>query len=173
MRQNPAAPLEEGLETLAGVIASLSREQYRFVPDGFPSSVGEQVRHCLDLLSAFAGGLDTGRVDYEIRRRGSPVERDQASALVMLAMTIDGIKSKLSPDRLDGGLTVIDRLDRHTDPVEMVTSVRRELAFVMSHTTHHMAIVDLMVKSFGLETPARFGYGAGTLAWLDSLAGSA
>ena len=172
MKSGPVGRLEASLETLADVVASLSPDQYRTVPDDFPSSVGEQVRHCLDHLSALASGLETGRIDYDVRRRGSPVERDQTAALVMLAMISDRIKS-LEPADLDGSITVVDRIDPFSEPVEMVSSIRRELAFVMSHTTHHMALVDLMVKSFGVETPEGLGFGASTLAWLDSLAGSA
>ncbi len=173
MKSGPVGRLEASLETLADVVASLSPDQYRTVPDDFPSSVGEQVRHCLDHLSALAAGLETGRIDYDVRRRGSPVERDQTAALVMLAMISDRIKSRLDPDDFDRSITVVDRIDPFSDPVEMTSSIRREMAFVMSHTTHHMALVDLMVKSFGVETPEGLGYGASTLAWLDSLAGSA
>jgi uncharacterized damage-inducible protein DinB len=49
------------------------------------------------------------------------------------------------------------------DPVVVGTSVGRELAYVLSHTIHHNAIVGAMVKTLGGTPPQRFGYAPSTV----------
>jgi uncharacterized damage-inducible protein DinB len=49
-------------------------------------------------------------------------------------------------------------------PVEALTSAERELAFVVSHTIHHNALVRVMVKLLGANVPADFGYAPSTIA---------
>jgi uncharacterized damage-inducible protein DinB len=38
----------------------------------------------------------------------------------------------------------------------------RELAFVVSHTIHHQAIIALLMSFQGLAVPAQFGYAPST-----------
>ena len=49
-------------------------------------------------------------------------------------------------------------------PVDVPTSPGRELAFVLSHTVHHNALIRVMVKLLGADVPADFGYAPSTLA---------
>ena len=59
-------------------------------------------------------------------------------------------------------LTALVAPDR--PPVTTVTSPDRELAFVVSHTVHHNAIIGIMAKLLGAEPPAEFGYAPSTIA---------
>ena len=49
-------------------------------------------------------------------------------------------------------------MDQDGTQVTAVTSVGRELAFVMSHTIHHLAVIALLLRDLGIEVPPRFGY---------------
>jgi uncharacterized damage-inducible protein DinB len=49
-------------------------------------------------------------------------------------------------------------------PVRVVTSPERELAFVISHTIHHNALIRVMVKLLGADIPSDFGYAPSTIA---------
>jgi uncharacterized damage-inducible protein DinB len=49
------------------------------------------------------------------------------------------------------------------EPVEVDTSIGRELAYVLSHTIHHNAIIGAMVKTLGGALPQRFGYAPSTI----------
>ncbi len=42
----------------------------------------------------------------------------------------------------------------------------RELAFTLSYTIHHNAIIAVAVKSLGLALPEHFGYAPATIAYL-------
>jgi uncharacterized damage-inducible protein DinB len=51
--------------------------------------------------------------------------------------------------------------------VEVETSVGRELAFVLSHTIHHNALIGVMAMLLGAPLPDRFGYAPSTIAHLE------
>jgi uncharacterized damage-inducible protein DinB len=42
------------------------------------------------------------------------------------------------------------------------STVGRELAFVMSHTTHHQALIAMLLATMGVAAPAWFGYAPAT-----------
>jgi len=55
-------------------------------------------------------------------------------------------------------------------PVEVETTVGRELAFVLSHTVHHNALIAVMAKTLGVPVPERFGYAPSTIVHLEKTA---
>ena len=55
------------------------------------SSVGEHLRHALDMYCVFLDGLADGRVDYELRERDPAVEREPAAAARCARRVLDGI----------------------------------------------------------------------------------
>jgi hypothetical protein len=59
-------------------------------------------------------------------------------------------------------LTALVAPDR--PPVTALTSPDRELAFVISHTVHHNAIIGILAKLLGAEVSAEFGYAPSTIA---------
>ncbi len=52
--------------------------------------------------------------------------------------------------------------------IAVPTSLGRELAFVMSHTIHHNALIGVIAKLLGIDVPERFGYAPSTLAYLET-----
>jgi hypothetical protein len=48
--------------------------------------------------------------------------------------------------------------------------VGRELAFVLSHTVHHNALIAVMALTLGVSIPDRFGYAPSTIAHLEKVA---
>ena len=168
----PAAilPLVTVLRQLADVIRAMSDEQYRRMPVGVVSSnVGGHVRHCLDHVESLLGGLDTGLVDYDRRRRGTDVETSRQAALDAVRrqerhlLTLPAV-SWQRPLRL----SVL--LSGSRPPVLAETSLGRELAFVLSHTVHHNALIAVMALTLGVPVPDRFGYAPSTIAHLERAA---
>src|SRR5262249_17850022 len=50
---------------------------------------------------------------------------------------------------------------------ETESTLGRELAFVVSHTIHHGAIIASTVRMLGGEVPRHFGVAPSTIAWLE------
>lgn len=165
-RPEPAAvrPLVGLLHQLFDLVESLSDEAYARKPVGVvPSSVGGHVRHNLDHVAALLRGLQSGGVNYDHRDRGTDVERDRLAAMaeiLRLEVELTDFPWHTVPHLVK--LTALVAPDR--PPVKTVTSAERELAFVVSHTVHHNAIIGIMAKLLGADLPAEFGYAPSTIA---------
>jgi uncharacterized damage-inducible protein DinB len=151
------------LEQLAGVICDLSDDQYVTKPVGVvPSSIGAHVRHCLDHVESLLTVRSDNLLDYDQRERGTDVERNRHAALA----AIDALSRRLSNvsnDDLGRLLRVRLRMAVDNNPILATSSFGRELAYVLSHTIHHNAIVGGMVKTLGVTLPEAFGYAPSTL----------
>lgn len=158
--------VEENLLTLAQLrrmVAALAPERYRqaFGEHG-RHTLGKHVRHIIDHYDALLDGLDRGEevIDYEQRRRDEALEQWPQQAASHLA----GIESRLSA--LDGepwsaALTLAYPLD--DERLSLTSSLNRELAFLTSHSIHHMAIIALLAEQSGIHLPESFGVHPSTL----------
>jgi hypothetical protein len=169
-----AVALADVLDGLARVVSSLPAAHYaRRTVGEYNASVGAHVRHCLDhvralLLAASSGVLD-GILDYESRRRGTPIESSPTAALAAIGRLRAGALA-LPRGIVDRPVLVRDRVAAAGEPIGARSTVGRELIFVCSHTTHHGAIIAAMVRRLGHETPERFGYAPSTIAFLEGSA---
>lgn len=158
----PAIPLSRLLGQLGGVVAALSDTQYRAErARGVSGSIGGHVRHCLDHVSALMAGVATGHVDYDTRRRGTAVEISREAAIAeieRLAEDLEGITART----LHRPVQLLSVLDTGGIRLDASSSVARELAFVLSHTIHHLAVIALLLREQGIDVPPRFGYAPST-----------
>ncbi|MFU8896922.1 MAG: hypothetical protein ACNA8J_11090 [Gammaproteobacteria bacterium] len=126
------------------------------------------MRHILDYCDTFIAGLESRRVDYEIRRRGTMVERDPRAAIDVIhriCMRLEG----LSAAELAAPLEVCVRPDMSQQGTWAASSVSRELEFLFGHTIHHYALIALLCARLGFSVPADFGMAPSTLRYLASL----
>lgn len=157
-----ARPLVGLLRQLSDLIESLTDEQYTRAPVGVvESSVGGHVRHNLDHVEALLRGLLTGALSYDHRDRGTDVERNRAAArneILRLERELLAFPWADVPPAV--ALSALVAADR--PPVVAATSAEREVAFVVSHTIHHNALIRILVLSLGGTVPADFGYAPST-----------
>ena len=165
-RQLPAAilPIVAALRQLADVVRAMTDEQYQAKPVGVvPSNAGGHVRHCLDHVEALLAGVEKGEVDYDRRRRGTEVETSREAALgVLRRQERQLLAFPPHPERRPLRLKAI--VSSCLPPAEVETTVGRELAFVLSHTVHHNALIAVMALTLGVPVPDRFGYAPSTIA---------
>lgn len=162
--------VEENLLTLAqlrGLVADLAPDYYRqaFGEHG-RHSLGKHVRHIIDhydaLLDALMDGLERGMavIDYEQRRRDEALEQwpqQAASHLGALEEQLALLGSGRSPDALTLAYPMDD------EGLTLASSLNRELAFLTSHSIHHMAIIALLAEQSGIHLPESFGVHPSTL----------
>jgi uncharacterized damage-inducible protein DinB len=148
----------------------MTDEQYRMKPVGVvPSNVGGHVRHCLDHVDALLAGVERGELDYDRRQRGTEVETSRRAALEAIHRQEHQLLA--FPSRSERrSLRLLAMVSSHLPPVELETTVGRELAFVLSHTVHHNALIAVMAKTLGVYVPERFGYAPSTIAHLEKAA---
>lgn len=163
--QSLTAPLVDLLAELADVISRLDDRQYAAKPVGvIPSSVGGHVRHCLDHVRALVGAAETGWLDYDRRERGTDVETSRGAALAAIDRLVADLRD-LPEDAPEISVAVQAMMTAGGPPVLVASSLGREMAFVLSHTIHHNALVGAMVRMLGGDLPPRFGYAPATLAF--------
>jgi uncharacterized damage-inducible protein DinB len=167
LRPETVAPLTQLLRQLADVVERLDDVRYTQKPVGvIESSVGGHVRHCLDHVRSLLSAVETGHLDYDRRERDTPVETAPGCALAAIADMTSGLDA-LPAGAIARRLTVSVSMSAGAPPVAVASSVGRELAYVLSHTIHHNAIVNAMVRTLGGWVPERFGYAPATIASME------
>lgn len=145
------------LEQLETALAALSPATYTARPARRGGSIGAQTRHVLDHYDRLLA-REGVQVDYAQRARDPETEQDAAIALARAAETRRALFRLPSSDQ---SLAVRDSEDA---PLRGFTSsLARELAFVASHTVHHLALIALLAEWQGEAIPEHFGVAPSTL----------
>ena len=159
---SPVTALRERLEDLMTLVLTLPANAYRARSSRVSGSVGEHVRHMLDHISALVSAIPSSVLSYDHRTRGTALETEPSVA-VREMMRLDAALERWSERSLDEPVTVVAMMSADGQAVTGWSTLARELAFVVSHTVHHQAIVALLLEQLGLESPGeRFGYAPST-----------
>jgi uncharacterized damage-inducible protein DinB len=160
-------PLVMLLQQLALVVDALGDAQYTQKPVGVvDSSVGGHVRHCLDHVRAILSAADSGMLDYDHRARGTLVESSRRAACKEIDQLIRGLQMlAVDADRMRISLEVL--MTSGDEALSVETSLGREMAYTLSHTIHHNALIAAMVKTLRGWLPERFGYAPSTVKHLE------
>jgi uncharacterized damage-inducible protein DinB len=150
------------LDQVMAVVRQLSDDEYCMPgPGGVSGSVGQHVRHSLDHVHALEQALRTHHLDYDARQRGGVIESSRQAALAGL----ESARARLVAldDRwLGHTVTLMVQLAPDSRVTTVASTIGRELAFVISHTIHHNATVNVLLQQRRLNAPPRFGYAAST-----------
>lgn len=155
----PAAGHIEFLQMAGGVIGTVTDEVFERHDDPHNNpgeSIGRQFRHIFDFYNCFLVGLDTGSVDYTARSRDQNLERDRQLAKTEVSRIIDSLMS-LEASATERTIRV--RLEGTFESPcdgECVSTVMRELQFLLSHTIHHFTIIRALLAQQGIELESRF-----------------
>jgi hypothetical protein len=169
MRHQTLQPLVDLLHQMRTMIARLDDIDYAMpAPGRTAGGIGGHVRHCLDHISALLVGARNGLCAYDRRRRGSEVETSRTAAIEAITEAMTGVLH-LDAATLESEVVVETQLDPTGAMVITRSSVSREVAFLVSHTIHHNAIVAQMLQARGIEVAPRFGLAPATP--LDSARG--
>jgi uncharacterized damage-inducible protein DinB len=159
----PADVLRRQLDELSVLVMSLDTAAYRARPvPEVSGSIGEHVRHCLDHIAALIGRDASGAtpLSYDRRQRGTEVEIDPAAALTQL-MRMRAALEWWAHRRSDDPVAV-SSLVSGEQSISGWSTLGREVAFVTSHTTHHKAVIALLLAVQGFAVPDRLGYAPST-----------
>jgi len=154
LRENIEA-LQQGEQLLRSISDSAYIQPAQYV---FQSTVGAHIRHNLDHYACFLNGLESGCIDYAARQRDTRLEQDRSYAITKISELRERMKNL--PENMDKENLLVKR---DIGPGHAGSSVRRELEFLLSHTTHHYAIVAIICQLQGLSIGAEFGVAPSTL----------
>ncbi len=159
----PVAALETALGELSAVVAALSPAAYRarLLPNA-SGSIGEHVRHCLDHVSALVCADHSSCLSYDRRDRGTAVETDPVHALRCIQLLRIKVAVGQWSARLDEPICVTSTMTRDGAMLAGMSTLSRELAFVLNHTIHHQAMIGLLASLHGCDVPNGFGFAPST-----------
>lgn len=141
-------------------LLQLSNEEYiRPSTRLFNATIGQHVRHIIELFICLDHGYDGGIVNYEKRKRNLAIETDKEFARELLL----GIYRSMS--RPDKSLLLEANYDEHSEETLLIdTNYYREIVYNLEHTVHHMALIRVGINEVSnIQVPQEFGVAASTI----------
>jgi hypothetical protein len=140
-------------------INALSDHQYRNPCSRLGgASVGQHIRHIIELFVCLQEGYYSGVINYDKRKRDRIIETDRqyaASLLIEIYESIEKPHKKLVVEFM------YPALDGTT--FQVATNYYREVMFNFDHSIHHMAMIRIGVEEMqGLDLPEEFGVATST-----------
>jgi uncharacterized damage-inducible protein DinB len=161
-QNTPAAALCSLLDDLVRLLMTLPAEIYRARVARVSGSIGGHVRHTLDHVAAVVSARGDAALSYDHRSRGTAVEHDPEAAIHEI-LRLEVALQRWPARTLQQPIAVTSQLTTSGEGVTGWSTLARELAFVVSHTVHHQAMIALLLEMQGLAVEnERFGYAPST-----------
>jgi hypothetical protein len=145
---------------LAETLNQLSQQEYAMPCSTlFKNTIGQHVRHIIELFQCLEKGYDAGIVNYEKRKRDVAIETDKDFARSLL-LEIHGGLGKANKE-----LVLEAAYDDHSEtPISISTNYFREIAYNLEHTIHHMALIRVGINEITtIQLPEDFGVASSTV----------
>lgn len=145
---------------LQAVLIELTPEEYTAKGKHLSgATIGQHVRHIIELFQELATGYASGLVNYEARTRDYILETNNGAAVGALNNLLHHFPA---PD-LDLLLTADIGVDGQS-AFTLKTTHYREWLYNIEHTVHHMALIRVAVQELtAIALPAHFGVAASTI----------
>jgi hypothetical protein len=147
---------------LADTLQQLSNQEYiKPCNTLFNNTIGQHVRHIIELFQCLENGYDMNMVNYEKRPRDIAVETDKEFA----GQLLQDIHKKLS--RPNKELILEACYDENsTEAITIRTNYYREIAYNLEHTIHHMALIRVGIAEVsGIQLSDDFGVASSTVKY--------
>lgn len=145
---------------LSASLGDLSQEEY-IQPSKtlFNNTIGQHVRHIIELFQCLENGYETGIVNYEKRKRDIEIEGNKLMALDLLHKIHECL------DRQNKELVLEASYDEYSgETIKLATNYFREIAYNLEHTIHHMALIRVGINEISsIQLPAEFGVASSTV----------
>ncbi len=140
---------KENLMDIKRLLEAIAIEDYsKSLPLLSGSSLGQHVRHILELYSSVISGLEYGIVNYDNRKRDKIIETDSQAAIRNLESLIE----KLDTVNEDAPMVLEGDFDTESQQlVKISTSLYRELAYNLEHSIHHQALIKIGCIDLGIS----------------------
>ncbi|MBO9201628.1 MULTISPECIES: hypothetical protein [Niastella] len=152
---------------LADSLSQLSQPQYsQSCSTLFNNTIGQHVRHIIELFQCLENGYESGTVNYEKRKRDTLLETDKGLAGTLLLEIHRGLNK---PNKT---LTLEASYDEHvTESIAIDTNYFREIAYNLEHTIHHMALIRVGITEItNIHLPDNFGVASSTIKYRNQCA---
>jgi len=145
---------------LSATLDQLSQEQYvQPCQSLLNATIGQHVRHIIELFQCLENGYDEGLVNYEKRKRDALIESSKDFANNLLR---DVHQALDRPNKVLNLEACYEEDSRN--PIIIATNFYREIAYNLEHTIHHMALIRIGINEVAeIKLPAEFGVASSTI----------
>jgi hypothetical protein len=153
-------PIQNVFVQLTESLNQLSDEEYRRPSKVlFNATIGQHVRHIIELFQCLDKGYESGTVNYEKRKRDHTIESEKAYAIALLK----DIYNNLEKPNIDLILETED-YENSENFISIPSNYHREIAYNLEHTIHHMALIRVGINDVSsLKLPDEFGVAYSTI----------
>ena len=125
----------------------------------FNASIGQHVRHIIELFLCLEKGYETGVVNYEKRKRDYQIETNKGIAAELLK----DIYHRIDRPNIDLVMEAEDYEDSEA-VIAIPSNYYREIAYNLEHTIHHMALIRVGINEVSaIQLPQDFGVAYSTI----------
>ena len=120
------------------------------------SSIGQHVRHVVEMMQCLQNGYEGGIVNYDERKRNTRIESDNLFAANLLKELL------LTLQQPDKGLA----LQQEGNDEAVQTTYKRELLYNTEHAIHHMALIRVGISEAStINISDEFGVASSTIKY--------
>lgn len=150
--------INRNFEELAELLKQLSPHEYRTPCAAIGgSSIGEHIRHVIEMYQILESGYEAGTVDYSLRERNRRLETETDYAL----SKINALRTQL--DKPDKPLELVDHTDGNGYRIR--TNYYRELLYNLEHSIHHQALIKVASRECSVVVSENFGVARSTVEY--------
>lgn len=152
--------IENVFQQLTTSLELLSDSQYVYASKILSSAtIGQHVRHIIEMFVCLEDGYTAGIVNYESRKRDRTIETQKDIAIALLKKIYDGLNRQNKALVLQGTYN-----DDTNDLLNIDTNYYREIAYNLEHTIHHMALIKVGIREVSdIDIPEGFGVASSTI----------
>jgi uncharacterized damage-inducible protein DinB len=155
-------PTEDVFIQLCDVLEKLSDAEYtQHSQVLFNATIGQHVRHIIELFQCLENGYTEGVVNYEKRKRDYRIETDRDLAAALLRRIFRHISRPNKAITLEA-----EDYNESVETVSIPSNYYREIAYNLEHTIHHMALIRVGVNEVSdIILPDEFGVAYSTIKY--------
>lgn len=143
---------------LIEVISNLTNHQYTTTIEPLSNaSIGEHVRHIIELFQQLEKGYSCGEINYDQRKRNLKIQSDTEYAKLCI------IKISKELERPNKELLITSLYNNQEEKI--ASNYKREVMFNIEHCIHHQAIIKIGIYYLGLTISKNFGVAKSTILY--------
>lgn len=154
--------LEDSLE-------QLTNEQYcKRIATLSGATVGQHVRHVVEMFFCLQDGYTTGVVNYENRKRDIAIESSNDLAIQLMQNLNKSLYAENKDLLLEAGF------DENSFELNQIpTNYFREIAYNLEHAIHHMALIKIGINEVSeIILPSGYGVASSTIKYRQTISHS-
>lgn len=148
-------------------LVQLNNEQYcKKINTLSGATIGQHVRHVVEMFVCLQEGYVTGTVNYEKRKRDITIESSNEVAITLMNQVNTSLFKENKELILEAGF------DENSFELNRIpTNYFREIAYNLEHAIHHMALIKIgiMEVSDDVTLPEGYGVASSTIKYRQQL----